>query len=262
MLPVDFTAISAQYHEQGYTVVRQAFDEERLAPIKLVLEQFHQQWLVANQELYRARAVNSAYLTDKKLLNTSDRALLFQLIGDRKVAQLLQAVFPSAFGFMNTQLFFNPCNPQQKNYWHRDIQYSDLSIEQQIKALGQSNVIHVRLALAPEPGLELIPGSHNRWDTDLEFSVRMAQEGCAVHDELPNSHKIALETGDLLIFSANMIHRGLYGGQRMAFDMLYCDPLPSLLQYVNPDCLPNSDEMQAISCPEAFTQTQRVLQTL
>ncbi len=262
MFSLDPNTISALYHEQGYVVLRKVFDAEELSAITKVLDIFHQQWLVKNEEFFKRKAINSAYITDRNLLDTHARTLLFQLIGSERIAKLLRAVFPGAVAFMNTQLFFNPHNPEQKNYWHRDIQYSGMPIAEQIKALAASNVIHVRLPLMPEPGLELIPQSHSRWDTDLEFSVRMAQEGRAVHDALPGAERIALGAGDLLLFSANMLHRGLYGGQRMAFDMLFCDPLPSLVQYVNPDCLPSAEQMQAVRCPGVFEQTQKVLRTL
>ena len=262
MTQLDTQSISALYRECGYVVLRNVFDEKELRPIKKTLDKFHHLWLKNNEEFYRTRAVNSAYLTDRKMLDSDDRAQLFKLVGSEKISQLLQAIFPSAAAFMNTQLFFNPYNSQQKNYWHRDIQYSGLPLAQQISALETSNVVHIRLPLMPEPGLELIPQSHRRWDTDLEYAVRMGLDGKHVHDDLPGAERIALGCGDLLLFSANMIHRGLYGAQRMAFDMLFCDPTPALVQYVSPDCLPDAEQLQAIPYPEAFKQTLKVLRTL
>ena len=55
---------------------------------------------------------------------------------------------------LNTQLFFDPVNKQQSNYWHRDPQYH-LSVEQQKAALARGEVIHFRLPLVDEPGLDL-----------------------------------------------------------------------------------------------------------
>jgi len=62
---------------------------------------------------------------------------------------------------MNTQLFFNPVNDGQKNYWHRDSQYH-LSIEEQKEALVGPDVVHFRIPLTNEPGIELVPCTHQR----------------------------------------------------------------------------------------------------
>ena len=36
---------------------------------------------------------------------------------------VVDSVIPTNPAFMNTQLFFNPINPAQKDFWHRDCQY-------------------------------------------------------------------------------------------------------------------------------------------
>jgi len=251
--------IRAHYQEHGFVVLRAVFKEQELTLLQLVLERFHSLWLESNADIYNARAVNSAYLTDRKILSPNDRLVLLRLLGDKRIAQIVNAVFPGVVAFMNTQLFFNPRNPEQKNYWHRDIQYSGMTLEQQAQALTATNVIHLRLALQPEHGLELVPGSHKRWDTALEQEVRLAQAGRSVHDALPNTRSVALSRGDLLIFSANMLHRGLYGGERLAFDMLFCDPTPELLAFVNPDCLPDAEELAMLECPDVFLAVQKAL---
>lgn len=251
--------IRAYFKEHGFVVLRSEFTEQELRSLQLVLERFHSLWLESNTDLYNAGAVNSAYLTDRKILSRNDRLVLLRLLGDRRIVQIVKAVFPGLAAFMNTQLFFNPRNPGQKNYWHRDVQYSGMTLEQQAQALTTANVIHLRLALMPERGLELVPGTHKRWDTALEQDVRLAQSGRAVHDALPNTRCVELARGDLLIFSANMIHRGLYGKERFAFDMLFCDPTPELLAFVNPDCLPDSEELAMLECPDVFLAAQKGL---
>ena len=261
-LSANSNQLSDHYQQDGFVVLRNVFSEQELISVRETLVKFHSQWLENNLDLYNSRAINSAYLTDRRLLPARERLILFRLTGDARIAQIVRAIIPDKAAFMNTQLFFNPRKPQQKNYWHRDIQYSGLSVAQQLDALTTNNVVHIRLAVNPEPGLELVPGTHKRWDTDFEFAVRMGRNGSHVYDPLPETRTIPLASGDVLVFSANMIHRGLYGAQRMAFDMLFCDPLPELLQFVNPDCLPTAEEMQAMDCADAFAQTQKVLQLL
>lgn len=254
--------LHTQYRSNGFVQMRGLFEEAELAQLHAVLLRFHQRWLVANAEHYATGAINSAYLTDQEHLSFKDRRLLFRILGDKRIERILQAVFAGPAAFMNTQLFFNPVNPQQKNYWHRDIQYTGEDVAVQKKELTRTNVLHLRLALMPEPGLELVPGSHSRWDTDEEYVVRTEQEGKKVFDELPNSERVAMERGDLLIFSANMLHRGIYGEDRFAFDMLFCDPLERLVKYVRPSCLPKAEDLKVIDNPAPFLETQRVLKQL
>lgn len=256
---LDPQVIRAHYLEHGFVVLREVFQEQELALVRGVLQRFHSIWLEANASLYKTRAINSAYLTDRNVLPPNDRLVLLRLLGDRRIALIVKAVFPGLAAFMNTQLFFNPNNPKQKNYWHRDVQYSGMTLEAQAQALTRTNVIHIRLASMPEPGLELVPGTHKRWDTELEQEVRLAQSGRHAHDALPNARCVELSPGDLLVFSANMIHRGLYAGERLAFDMLFCDPLPELLAFVNPDCLPDDLELEVLDCPDVFLATRNGL---
>lgn len=60
----------------------------------------------------------------------------------------------------------------------------------------------------PETGIELIPGTHARWDTELERNVRLECQGHRQHEDLPGARLLSLQPGDVLIFSANMLHRG------------------------------------------------------
>lgn len=254
----ELDALASAYASEGFALVRGLFEEAELKQLHKVLSRFHQRWRAANTQFYEARAINSAYLTDREHLNSEDRRVLFRLLGDQRIESILRRIFPGPAAFMNTQLFFNPVNPSQPNYWHRDIQYSGEPEDVQRKELETINVLHMRLALMPEPGLELVPGSHKRWDTDEEYCVRMEQGGKKNSDDLPNTEAVEMRRGDLLIFSANMLHRGLYGKDRLAFDMLFCDPLERLVKFVRPSCLPEEQDYEAIANPAPFLETIRI----
>ncbi len=152
---------------------------------------------------------------------------------------------------MNTQLFFNPVDSQQKNYWHRDPQYH-LSLAQQQQALAGPEVVHVRIPLADEPGIELIPGTHKRWDSKEELDVRLERSGKKKYHDLSTGLALPLNKGDILIFSANIIHRGLYGKDRLALDLLFCEALPELMKFVDGDCLPSPAILDKLENPEPF----------
>jgi hypothetical protein len=52
-----------------------------------------------------------------------------------------------------------------------------------------------------------------------------------------------------------MIHRGLYGGDRFAFDILFGDATPDLVKYVDDDCLPSINSLVTIRNPGSFWNT-------
>jgi len=241
------------YRQHGYFVVRDYFDAPSIDRLTAVIKRFHAAWLEVNREFYQRQAVNSAYLTNPQFLNQDDRLSLFKWISSDQMVHAVEGLFPAGMAFMNTQLFFDPFNANQKNYWHRDPQYH-LSLEEQKASLQNQNVIHCRIPLFDEPGLELVPGTHKRWDSETELNTRLARNGCQVSDQLSNGVEIPLNSGDLLVFSANMIHRGLYGLDRLSLDILFCDNDPTLLQHCDPQSLPDSTMRQRLQNPGIFVK--------
>jgi len=248
--------MNSNYENNGYLVFKSAFGASEIQKLRAVLVEFHQAWIQENSKLYAERAINSAYLTAKKYLTDSEREVLFQFIGSAKMMDVVTSILSNAT-FMNTQLFFDPVNQFQRNYWHRDTQYH-MSVDQQKEALQGPNVVHFRIPMVDEPGVELIPGTHRRWDSDEELDVRLEQNGRKNYEDLPAGVRVALNAGDLLVFSANMIHRGIYGMDRMALDILFCDPDPEPMKFVDADCLPDAEIMERIENASAFERTIKI----
>jgi len=245
--------INTQFEQTGYFHVPEFYSAAELCQIREVIDCFHQQWIADNQQLYNSKAVNSAYLTANTYLDDNQRLVLFKFIASHKLMAQVDSIL-SGTAFINTQLFFNPVNPKQANYWHRDMQYH-LDLSEQQAALTGPEVLHCRVALEDEPGIELVPGTHRRWDTQVELDTRLACEPHTPSDDLASGHKIAMKAGDLLIFSANMIHRGLYGKERLALDILFSDPQPEVLHFVQKTCLPTPTMMASLEDPSAFKAT-------
>ena len=222
---------------------------------------FHASWINSNKKFFQENAINSAYLTSKEHLSDELRNSLFQFIGSHQLMEQVYGVIPQNPAFMNTQLFFDPVNPEQKNYWHRDIQY-DLDLDQQKAALSGPQALHFRIALKDELGIELVPGSHKNWDTHEELDVRLEQNGKKIHDDLSSGKIVKLNAGDLLIFSGKMIHRGLYGLERLSLDILFCDNDKELLQYAKSECLPSDKQIKLIDDPTAFINTIHTLNSI
>jgi uncharacterized membrane protein (UPF0127 family) len=235
--------------KEGFKLIKNFLSEEQMCELELCLNGIHKDWCAANADFYNKKAVNSAYLTDPKNMSSVDRVKIFKLVTSTDINEQLTEIFQrDSARFLNTQLFFNPVNKSQKNYWHRDVQYSQASLKEQREEIETevNNVVHFRIPLRDEPGIEFIPGTNHRWDTQIELDVRTQQNKKESFNDLPNSKIIKLDRGDLLMFSANMIHRGIYGNDRLALDILFCKNDPKILKYLKTPCLPSRDELKEL----------------
>ncbi len=246
--------LQRSYNEQGYFVIRNYFTAVEIASLRTVVLKFHQLWQLDNAKFYQEEAFNSSLITGSEYLAVDDRIKLFNFISSKKVMKIVDLVISNKPAFMNTQLFFNPVNPAQKDFWHRDCQY-DHDVEGQKLAIQETQVVHLRVPLFDELGMELVPGTHKRWDNEEEFNVRQEEKGKVSSDELSTGKKIKLAAGDMLVFSADMIHRGLYGLDRLALDILVFDTTGDFIDYVDDDCLPDTPMLDKIDDPRLFINT-------
>ena len=246
--------LNSNYNQQGYFVIRDYFTTSEISSLRKVVLKFHELWTQNNKKFYHEEAFNSSLITGNQYLAFDDRVNLFNFISSQKIMNLIDLVIPTKPAFMNTQLFFNPVNPQQKNFWHRDCQY-DHDVDVQKKVIHETQVLHLRVPLFDELGMELVPGTHKRWDSEEEFNVRQEIKGRVSSESLSTGKKIKLAAGDLLLFSADMIHRGLYGLDRLALDILVFDSAADFVDYVDDDCLPDTSILAKIDDPRLFMNT-------
>ncbi len=227
----------AQYTKYGFHHLKNFFSENELLSIEPIILKFHNSWLDKNQETYINGAINSHSLTASGKLTKQEKGILFNFICSDKVINLIEFDAPR---FLNTQLFFDPKNSNQNNYWHRDIQYVGISEEAQKEVIKTQNVVHLRIPLKKDPGIELIPKTHRQWDSVAQYEVRNSLNNKTPSDALKEGQLIALERSDVLVFSANMIHRGTYGNNRLSLDIIYCDNDPKLLKFRDKANLPST----------------------
>ncbi len=249
--------INSDYNEYGYFVIRDFFNAAEISSLRKVILKFHELWKQDNAAFYREVAFNSSLITGSKYLAEDDRLTLFNFISSKKIMNIVDSVITSNPAFMNTQLFFNPVNPQLKDFWHRDCQY-DHDVDVQKKVIHETQVLHLRVPLFDELGMELVPGTHKRWDNEEEFNVRQEEKGRESNEALSTGKTIQLAAGDLLVFSADMIHRGLYGLDRLALDILVFDSAGDFVDYVDDDCLPDASMLENINDPRLFMNTLRL----
>src|SRR4051812_20569668 len=105
--------------------------------------------------------------------------------------------------------------------WHRDSQFfrGDLDLERQL--ITSSWSAHFRVAFEDDDRLEVVPASHDRWDTDEELRLRRGAH--RADDAMPNAARISLRAGDACLFHAWSIHRATYRRApiRRTLDLLY-----------------------------------------
>ncbi|WP_057831934.1 phytanoyl-CoA dioxygenase family protein [Colwellia sp. TT2012] len=246
--------LNSDYQEQGYFVIRAYFNTAEIAALREVVLKFHQLWIQDNAEFYKETAFNSSLITGSQYLGSDDRIKLFNFISSKKMMAVVDSVIADKAAFMNTQLFFNPINPELKDFWHRDCQY-DHDVDVQKIVIHETQVLHLRVPLFDELGMELVPGTHKRWDNEEEFNIRQEEQGRLSNESLSTGKQIKLAAGDLLVFSADMIHRGLYGMDRLALDILVFDTTGDFADYVDDDCLPDSSMLDKIEYPRLFINT-------
>lgn len=241
----------SNFERYGYLYLEDFFPEALLQSLEGIICPFHERWMAANEAGYRNGLINSHSLTSDNALTAEERLALFRFLSQDRILEIVKAVFPGKALFLNTQLFFDPNDGTQPNYWHRDIQYTGLSREEQQMNIESRNVVHFRIPLRPEAGIEVIPGTHRIWDLPEEEAVRLSLNGHKPSDALQRGLAIPLKRGDLLVFSANMVHRGLYGGDRFAFDIIFCDDTPEFSNFIDLRNHPSGEELAFLN-PAVF----------
>jgi hypothetical protein len=210
------------FHRNGYALLPGFFSRAEIAGIAPVLAAANRRWMEANPKAVESAAINSAYLTSSKYCpEASDRQTLFRFIAADKMVGLARDLMGASPFFMNTQLFFNPVSGERRPYWHRDVQYLGVPEADQKEMIFRDQVLHFRVPLARDPGLEFVPGSHARWDNEEERNVRLGLAGRAHWEALPGSTTVPHAPGDLLVFSAHLLHKGIYAGGRFSFDVIF-----------------------------------------
>ena len=246
MKPID------QYQESGYVILRSFFSNTEIAAIVGYVDRIYKKWVrERDAEIYSQMLVNMHSLTSPENFegSTEERVKFFEVIASAKLTELLENIFGSGIHFHNTQLFFNPSNSARLPYWHRDMQYSSIDDSIQCAELHNMLSFHVRIPLIQEKGVEVVTGSHKRWDTELEHNVRLELNSHKNSESLPDAVLIDLSPGDILIFNAQMIHRGNYAlnPTRKALDLCVGKYHPLTSDFLDERVLPKKEEIAGIA---------------
>lgn len=246
--------IKAEWDENGFVVVPQLFDAARIRELRATCDDVLAQWIETSPDpRAAANYTNMAFLTEPRYFTKHPERLrlLLDTITDEKIFAVLAEILEGEPLFHNTQYFFNPATETRAGDWHRDQQFDAPDEQTERERMYSHAGIHVHIALVPDDNLEVVPGTHARWDTPEERSIRMGDDGRGKNsDEMPGARRLSLAAGDAAFFSAWGIHRGRYDARRLrrTFDIIYagdrpCDwntPPPTC--FTRPELLDDLDE--------------------
>mgnify|MGYP001234141538 CR=1 FL=1 len=214
--------LADQWRKEGYIIVRGLFDRHRCQTLLAIAESVIKQWRKKNPETGKPGGGASAtvmrhlnhpgyFLPDEQ----EARCRLLSAIADQEVLSIGRSILGECVLFRCTSLFMNPEEQSQDGSWHRDSQFHcpDEADEQEMIRRGGAGgtSIQLQVALVPSDDVEVVPGSHLRWDTPDEYAIRRADGGTHSRSNgMPGALRVALEPGDAVAFNPCGLHRGRY----------------------------------------------------
>lgn len=202
-----------QWQEQGYIVVPQLFDSHCTDKLQVICERIKQQWIQSKYGgIQKPTKKNLANLTAPQYFKEGYEDLVYLLgaIADKQILTILNSISDRHIIFNDAQYFFEPIGTSWCGDWHRDGQAIALSDSIEQERIATSSFIRVHLALVPENLLEIVPGSHSRWDTPEELAIRKSLHGKQSDEAIEGATTISLQKGDAVFFDGYSIHRGNY----------------------------------------------------
>ena len=223
---VDAQAIGTQFAEDGYVVIRGAYDEQ-VHELKRITENSLTHFVTTGTEQnqpngrhYSARARMLIHLNhpDNYLNRPGDLATLLNTVAAENAVSIATKILGEPPLFMQCTLYFDPPRESWVGGWHRDCQYDkfDLRSDQDTERIILNEAVparevHLHFCLCDSAATEVVPGSHKRWDSQEEYEIRVNDYWS---DNMPGRHPIKLQAGDLAFFHVNSIHRGLYSRRK------------------------------------------------
>jgi hypothetical protein len=214
--------LANHWQRDGYIVVSGLIHSTRAARLGAIAESILDQWRECNPETGEPGGGPDA--TVMRHLNhpryfrqDSARGLvdLLQAVADPAVLDVCRAILDAEPLFRCTSLFMNPESNSQNGNWHRDSQFHHPDEEEERQAIdaggGLGRSVQLQVALVPSDDVEVVPGSHRRWDTDAEYAIRRADEQRNNRSNaMPGALRVALAPGDAVAFNPLALHRGRY----------------------------------------------------
>lgn len=225
---------------------------EELERVERLCEEVVARWYARHHgEPWLYRTTNMAGLTDPSLHGSPDDLVaLVELIADERILGVLRACGGHEPLFHNSQFFFEQRRESWDGDWHRDTQFDARDDDDERERMTRHTGVHFRIACEPDSFLEIVPGSHRRWDTDLELAIRRSSDPLIRSTaKMAGARHISLERGDALLFHAWSIHRGSYRTEprRRTLDLIYGWPSACPHAVPSPYCFSDDSVLPLLS---------------
>lgn len=159
-----------------------------------------------------------------------DATSVAALVGSARVCALLHGLSlpgeDETPRVKDVQYFHEQTRRDWDGDWHRDSQFRQPDPEVERTIVQTTTAVHFRIALEDDDRLEIVPGSHARWDTPEELRLRKGGHRTA---PMPHGARVVLRAGDACVFHAWSIHRATYRRDppRRTLDALYAFARPA-----------------------------------
>jgi ectoine hydroxylase-related dioxygenase (phytanoyl-CoA dioxygenase family) len=215
------SSLSEQWRELGYVVVPQLISAERANALRDMCEAIYAQWRECDPQTGAPgekpdatvmRHLNHpAYFVERR----NALPIILEAAADPNVLGVAQSILGEPPMFRCISLFFNPSGIHLDGNWHRDAQFMTKTDDEEramiLNAGDGGSGMQLQIALAPSEDIEVVPGSHLRWDTPEEYAVRKADGGAHNRSNaMPGAVRVKQQPGDAVLFNAMMLHRGRY----------------------------------------------------
>jgi hypothetical protein len=208
------------WRTRGYVVSRGLIDPSHAAKLRVICDGVLDQWRRRDPQVGSPggddatvmRHLNHPAYFAAGAFGLED---LFRLAALPKLLDLAKTILGEEPMFRCTSYFMNPLDTSLDGDWHRDSQYMtpDVASERAMLLEGgdTGSGIQLQVALVPSDDVELVPGSHLRYDTPDEFAIRRADDGRHNRsNDMPGALRISLGAGDAAAINSLGIHRGRY----------------------------------------------------
>ena len=204
--------LATHYREQGYAIVRRAYDAPRVDRLLKICERVHAQWkqnpLTDNPPVGPdANYMRHLNHPDYHRQHPDDLTFLLDACAEPKLLDAVDAALNEDFLFFNTSFYFNPSGQSLDGHWHKDS--GDDPTDPRDVATGMG--LQLQIPLVPSDDLELVPGSQARDYSPTERHICLDDN--RKHNrsnDMPGALRLTLEPGDAVLFNPFGIHRGRY----------------------------------------------------
>ncbi len=218
--------LQRRWHDDGYLIVRGVFDAPTVARLLPIAERVIDVWRERDALSGEPGGANGTTLFHGHhpayhVGHRHDQVELFAAGAHPRVLEIARLALGDEPLLRSQSLWFNPQGGSRAGGWHRDWQFihPDRAVERSVSepmiAAGTSGNTQFQIALVANDDLEVVPGSHRRWDTSEEYAIRRSDDPAQQsRDDMPGALRLALGTGDGVIFDPQMLHRGRYHADR------------------------------------------------